>query len=305
MTARPGTGSSRAGPSGPRRARRSQTSASISGSSAPRGGVYVAWPMPDRELLRRRLARAAAGPVSGSSMRRWACVRFDSGRKMLPLVMKRCSRFTRESPLGRVDHRDAGATVVREHDHRLEAQHFGHVVLEHLGVAHEAVAPAERLVGEAEAREVHRADAKAVAQSLGDFEPVDAAGRKAVDQHERRRVRVTELDVEDLHLGRISAARTPTRSSCLSHATRLHDSCRRLFLNESNASPLLSGGASPHQGRSSRRGLLVSDCVGTPGRRFVCTRGDRWVPAGIHQDRHRDHRSAHRRDHRHRAGAHR
>jgi hypothetical protein len=32
-------------------------------------------------------------------MRRCAWVRFDSGRKMLAFVMKRCSRFTRESPL--------------------------------------------------------------------------------------------------------------------------------------------------------------------------------------------------------------
>ena len=30
-----------------------------------------------------------------------------------------------------------------------------------------------------------------------------------MDQHERRRAGVTELDVENLHLGRISAARTP------------------------------------------------------------------------------------------------
>jgi hypothetical protein len=32
-------------------------------------------------------------------MSRWAWVRFDIGRKMFPFVMKRCSRFTRESPL--------------------------------------------------------------------------------------------------------------------------------------------------------------------------------------------------------------
>jgi hypothetical protein len=104
---------------------------------------------------------------------------------------------------------------VRDHDHRLESQHVGRVVLENFGVALEAVAPAERLVGEPEAREVHRAHAVAVAQLLGNFEPVDAARRKAVDQHERGRVRVTELDVEDLHLGGVAAARSPPEVAAL------------------------------------------------------------------------------------------
>ena len=129
---------------------------------------------------------SSEGPVAGSSIRRCAWVRFDSGRKMLPFVMKRCSSCTARLAAGGVDHRHARATVVGEHDHGLEAQHLGDVVLQHLDVAHEAVAPAERLVGEAEAGEVHRADAVAVAESLGDLEPVDAARREAVDQHERR-----------------------------------------------------------------------------------------------------------------------
>ena len=139
-TARPGTGSSRAGPSGPRRARRSRSAPATSGSSAPRGGVNVAWPMPTASCSGVAWA-SSAGPVSGSSMRRWAWVRFDSGRKMLPFVMKRCSRSTRDVAAGRVDHRDAGTAVVGEHDHRLEAQHLGHVVLEHLGVALRGCSP--------------------------------------------------------------------------------------------------------------------------------------------------------------------
>ena len=36
-----------------------------------------------------------------------------------------------------------------------------------------------------------------------------------MDQHERRRVGVTELDVEDLHLGGISAARAPREVAAL------------------------------------------------------------------------------------------
>jgi hypothetical protein len=86
---------------------------------------------------------------------------------------------------------------VREQDHRLEAQDVSHVVLEHLRVTHEAVGPAQWFVGEPEAREVHRADAIAVAEEISDFDPVDAARRKAMDEHERRRVGVTDFDVED------------------------------------------------------------------------------------------------------------
>jgi hypothetical protein len=48
--------------------------------------------------------------------------------------------------VGRVDHRDARATVVGEQDHRLEAEDLRDVVLEDLRVAHEAVAPAQGLV---------------------------------------------------------------------------------------------------------------------------------------------------------------
>ena len=116
---------------------------------------------------------------------------------------------------GGVDHRNARAAVVREHDHRLETQHLGHVVLEHFDVAREAVAPAERLVGEAEAREVHRADAIAVAQSFCDLEPIDAARRKAMDQYERRRIGITPLDVEDLYLRRVATARAPREEVAL------------------------------------------------------------------------------------------
>ena len=128
--------------------------------------------------------------------------------------------------LGRVDHRDAGTTVVRVQDHRLEAEHVGHVVLEHLGVAHEAVAPAEWLVGEAEAREVHRADAVAVAQSAlrlrtsrccssESHGPARAAARR---RHRARRGRPAPRR----HL----RCADSTRSTCPCHATRLPDSSR-------------------------------------------------------------------------------
>ena len=190
------------------------TSAWISGSSAPRGGEYVAWPMPTASC-----SGVACGERGGARLRvEHDALRLGQVRHRQEDVGVREEEVLEVHPrfaAGGVDHRDAGATVVREHDHRLEAEHVGHVVLEHLGVAHEAVAPAEWLVGEAEAREVHRADAIAVAQQLRDLEPVDAARRKAVDQHERRRVGVTELDVEDLHLGRISAARTPREVAAL------------------------------------------------------------------------------------------
>ena len=110
---------------------------------------------------------------------------------------------------GRVDHRHARTAVVREHDRGLEAQDLGHVVLEHLGVAHEAVPPPERLVGEAEAGEVHRADPVAVTEPFRDLEPVDAARREAVHQHEWWRIGVAGLDVEDLHLVRVTGTRSP------------------------------------------------------------------------------------------------
>ena len=223
-TARSGTGSSRAGPSGLRRARRSR---SAPGSRGRRRRVRVCTspdPCPPR-AARASPGASSAGPVAGSSIRRCAWVRFDSGRKMLPLVMKRCSRSTRESTVRRVDHRDTRATVVGEHDHRLEAEHVRDVVLEHLGVAHEAVAPPERLVGEAEAREVHRADPVAVAQPLRDLEPVDAARREAVHQHERRRRRVTELDVEAPAPRRHHPTSAPREAARPCHATAPHDSC--------------------------------------------------------------------------------
>src|SRR5262245_54820505 len=96
-----------------------------------------------------------------------------------------------------MEKRDAVTAIVRDYHDGLGTDDLGYVVLDQLHVSSEAVAPPRRLVREPIAWEVQCADAEARAELIRDLEPIDAAGRPAVNEQHHRSVGVTDLNMEN------------------------------------------------------------------------------------------------------------
>ena len=96
--------------------------------------------------------------------------------------------------------RNAVTPVMSYHRTFRDTDDLPEVVVEQHAVASDGVLFALRLVGEAEAGEVHDAHSTLAAEQRSDVIPVDAARRKAVDEQHNGRVRVTDLGMKDLQL---------------------------------------------------------------------------------------------------------